>query len=309
MEKSYDIIGMGVCAFDVLVEVDRFPGRDEKLRARRVVTQGGGLVGTALVAAARLGGRCAYLGALGDDSFAESCAREFEAEGVATDLIRREKGSSVVTAFIVADRSAGTRMILYTAEGAAKLRPEEVAEEVIAQGRVLHVDNFFPETALKGARIARSLGVPVTMDMERRESPNHEFVALGDYVIVPLGLAADLYGASGLEEAARALYEKVAAGGGRMAVVTDGTRGSLGVHEGGVIRQPAYRAEIVDTTGCGDVYHGAFALGVARGWEPERTMAVASATAALKCRKLGGRQGIPTMREVEEFLESAEPIE
>ncbi len=308
MDQEYDVIGIGVCAFDILIEVDRYPGADEKMEAARIETQGGGVVGTALVAAARLGGRCAYLGALGDDSFADFSVAEFEADGVDTRLIRRVGNASVLVALIVADRSAGTRMIVWTSDRAPRISPADVSEEVIRQARVVHVDNYYPAPALEGARKARALGVPVTMDLELQDEGAEEFLTLGDYVIVPLEFAQQRYGADDVEVGARALYEELAAHGGRAGVVTDGTRGSFAAHGGGSIRQPAYRVEVVDTTGCGDVYHGAFALGVARGWELDRTMRVAAATAALKCRELGGRRGIPDAGEVEEFLRTAEPI-
>lgn len=310
MECRYDVIGMGVCAFDLVSEVAEYPGSDEKVRALRVRQQGGGLVGTALVAVARLGGRCAYLGALGTDTFGDFCVRDFEREGVDTRHIRRPEGESALIAIITAARSAGTRMITWSDERAPQLRPEEITEQVVGQAAVLHVDNYFPESALRGARVARSLGVPVTMDLEPQEEDGDRFLELGDYVIVPLDFAQARYGAVSTEQAAERLFAEIAPHGGRAGVVTDGTAGSVAAGEDGVVRQPAYRAEqVVDTTGCGDVYHGAFALGVARGWPMERVMRVASATAALKCRRLGGRAGIPTMDEVEQFLSSAHPIE
>ncbi len=308
MGTEYDVIGMGVCAFDLVIEVDRCPGPDEKRRADRIRQQGGGLVGTALVAVARLGGRCAYLGALGDDTFGSFCVSEFEREGVDTRFIRRPAGMSALVAVIVADRSAGTRMILFTDQDAPRLEPGTVTADVIGRARVLHVDNYFPEASLAGARLARSLGVAVTMDLERQDERTGEFLAAGDYVIVPEDFARARYGTEGAEPGARALHEEVAPHGGRAAVVTDGVHGSFAVTADGTVAQPAYRCEVVDTTGCGDVYHGAFALGVARGWDLERIMRWAAATAALKCRKAGGRAGIPAMGEVEEFLRTAQEI-
>jgi len=306
MAKQYDVVGMGVTAFDIIVEVDRYPAADEKFEARRVVEQGGGIVGTALVAAARLGGHCAYLGALGDDSFADFSVKEFEREGIDTRYIRRVPGASVLLALIVADRSAGTRMIVWTGERAPRLDPDDVPEAAIRRAAVLHVDNYYPESALAAARIARSHGVPVTMDLEMSEESADAFLTTGDYPIVPLEFARQRYGIEGMEEGARALYDEVASHGGTAAVVTAGTAGSVGVSADGVVRQPAFPAQVVDTTGCGDVYHGAFALGVAKGWTMERSMRVAAATAALKCRKLGGRAGIPTMEEVRALLQSAD---
>lgn len=302
MEKAYDVVGVGVTAFDIIVEVDRYPGADEKMEARRVVEQGGGIVGTALVAAARLGGCCAYLGALGDDAFADFSVKEFEREGIDTSHIRRVPGASVLLALIVADRSAGTRMIVWTGDRAPKLEPDEVPEGPIRRARVLHVDNYYPESALAAARIARSYDVPVTMDLEMSDESADEFLGNADYPIVPLEFVQQRYGVEEAEEGARALYEEVASHGGTAALVTAGTDGSVGVSAEGLVHQAAFAADVVDTTGCGDVYHGAFALGVAKGWSLKRCMQVAAATAALKCRKLGGRAGIPTMEDVEALL-------
>ena len=309
MEPTYDVIGIGVCACDLVVEVGRCPGPDEKARADSMRQQGGGLVGTALVAVARLGGRAAYLGALGDDSFGDFCVQDFEKEGVDTRFISRPAGASALVAVIVADRSAGTRMILWYDERAPRPSPTEITADVIGSARVLHVDYHYAGPALAGARIARSLGVAVTMDLEFVDEHTGEFLALGDYVIVPEHFARSRYGAWTAGEGARALYREIAPHGGRAAVVTAGARGSSVVTADGAIAQPAYRAEVVDTTGCGDVYHGAFALGLARGWELARIVRTASATAALKCRKLGGRAGIPTLAEVEAFLRTATTIE
>jgi sulfofructose kinase len=305
MEKEYDVIGMGVCAFDLVIEVDRYPGADEKRPADRIRQQGGGLVGTALVAVARLGGRCAYLGALGEDTFGSFCVREFEREGVDTRFISRPAGKGALVAVIVADRSAGTRMILFTDENTPLVQPEAVRADVIGRARVLHVDNYFPDAALQGARLARSLGVPVTMDLERQDQRTEEFLATGDYAIVPEDFARARYGTEGAKDGARALFDEMAPHGGCAAIVTDGVRGSFAVTAQETVMQPAYRCEVVDTTGCGDVYHGAFALGIARGWDLPQAMRCASATAALKCRKAGGRAGIPTMGEVDVFLRTA----
>jgi ribokinase len=265
-------------------------------------------VATALVAVARLGGRCAYLGPLGDDYFAQFCFDEFVREGVDTSYIRRAEGSSVVKAIIVACPATGTRMILNTLEDNPPAAAEDVPEEVIRRTRVLHVDNFQPVAARAAARLARRLGVPVTMDLERGGADPDDLLPLGDYVIVPQQFVRDRYGARTPQDGARALFEEIEPHGGRAGVGTCGEAGSWAARADGTIHQPAYRAPVVDTTGCGDVYHGAFALAQSRGWELERVMSYASAVAALKCRQRGGRAGIPTEEEVQAFLRDAEPI-
>ncbi len=308
MSKLYDVLGIGCCCFDIVAEVDRLPGPDEKVQMPRMRIQGGGLVATALVAVARLGGRAAYLGVLGDDYFSQFCADEFEREGVETGLVRRVPGASVLKAIVVAQPATGHRMIFFTREGRRELDPSHVTEELVRQARALHVDAFEPQAAVKACRMARSAGVPVTMDLEADGGPADELLAVGDYAIVPLEFCRQRYGTEDMAGGAAALFEEIAPHAGEAAIVTAGTRGSYAVWDNGALHQPAYRVQVVDTTGCGDVFHGAFALGVARGWDLERIMPFAAATAALKCRELGGRAGIPTGPEVEEFLRSAEPI-
>jgi len=308
MNRNYDVVGIGCCALDITLEVDRYPAADQKVAARSLSKQGGGLVATALVAAARLGGTCAFIAALGDDFLAQFMVDELESEGVDTRYIRRVAGASVITAVIIADSTAGTRTIVYDDSQQPRTDPEQVTADIIRAAKVLHIDNYQREAALKGAEIARSLGVPVTVDLEGGGEEADDFLALCDYVIVPLEFARSHLGAQDMRGGARALFDAIAPHGGRAAVVTNGTEGSYLKSGELEFFQPAYRVAVVDTTGCGDVFHGAFALGVARGWPLARIMQVASATAALKCRKPGGRAGIPSLQEVESFLQRAEPL-
>jgi sulfofructose kinase len=307
-EKLYDVVGMGCCAFDIVTEVRRYPGPDEKMAVGGIRTHGGGLVATALVAVARLGGRAVFLGPLGDDYFAQFCVDDFEKEGVETRYIRRVPGKSVVTAIIVACPAEGTRMILSTAADYPRAGEEDAIEDAIAAGRVLHVDNFQPEACLRAARMARRHGVLVTVDLEFDGRREDEFLQVVDYGIVPLAFARRRYGLDEPAEAARRLFDEMAPHGGAAAVVTAGVRGSWAVWDGEEFHQPAFRATVVDTTGCGDVFHGAFALGLARDWDLPAVLRYSSAVAALKCRRLGGRAGIPNAREVGDFLASAETI-
>jgi sugar/nucleoside kinase (ribokinase family) len=307
-EKLYDVAGIGCCAFDIVTEVPRFPDADEKMSVEGIRTQGGGLVATALVAVARLGGSAVFMGPLGDDYFAQFCVDDFRREGVEARYIRRVPGKSVVTAIIVACAAEGTRMILSTAADYPQAGQEDVVEDVIACSRALHVDNFQPAACLAAARIARAHGVPVTVDLEFEGRREDEFLQVVDYGIIPLAFARRRYGVDRPAEAARRLFDEMSAHGGEAAVVTAGTQGSWAVWDGGELHQPAFRAPVVDTTGCGDVFHGAFALGLARGWNLPRILEFSSAVAALKCRRLGGRAGIPSADEVDDFLASAETI-
>ena len=303
-DRTHDVVGIGCCALDITFELESYPEPDQKVRAPGFGMQGGGLVATALVAVARLGGKSAFIASLGDDSLAQFAVDELRDQGVDVRYIRRVPGKSILTALIIADRSAGTRTVLFSEQHQPRTEPEQVTEELVGSARCLHVDNFQPEAAAKAAEIARSTGVPVTVDLETGGKEADILLELGEYVIVSLDFVRDRFGSEGMEEGARALFEKISCHGGRVAVVTNGDQGAFLKAADLKHFQPAYSVDVVDSTGCGDVFHGAFALGVARGWDLKTIMRVSSATAALKTRKLGGRAGIPDMEEVTRFLEN-----
>jgi len=304
INSTYDVLGIGCCALDITFELETYPEPDEKVRVPSYGIQGGGLVATALVAVARLGGRSAFIASLGDDSFAQFAVDELEDQGVDIRYIRRVPGKSILTALIIADRSAGTRTVLFSEQNQPKTEPAQVTEELVGSARCLHVDNFQPEAAAKAAEIARSAGVPVTVDLETGGKDPDLLLELGEYVIVSLEFVRNRFGTEGMREGVKALFDEISCHGGRVAVVTNGGQGAFLKAADLEYYQPAYAVDVVDSTGCGDVFHGAFALGVARGWDLKIIMRVSSATAALKTRKLGGRAGIPDMDEVTRFLEN-----
>jgi sugar/nucleoside kinase (ribokinase family) len=162
---------------------------------------------------------------------------------------------------------------------------------------------------VRAARLARGAGIPVVADLEASEGPLFgELLALVDHLILPWDVATALTGASSGPEAARGLWEARAdpgAGGRSAVVVTRGTEGSWCVcaeRPGKVFHQPSFRVETVDTTGCGDVFHGAYAAALREGQPVEERLRFAAAVAALKATRVGGQKGIPSRGEVEKFL-------
>ena len=148
----------------------------------------------------------------------------------------------------------------------------------------------------------------VLMDAERTEPGNDAMAAHATHVIASHRFAESRVGQCDFREAARRLYRKLAQKDPAKVVgVTAGVKGSFFVTAGEEFHQPAFRVAVVDTTGCGDVFHGAFAFGLSRDWELRRVARFAAAVSALKARKLGGRAGIPSYAETEEFLKSAKP--
>jgi len=298
---ALDVLGLGCTAIDDLLYVASYPVADTKMRVRHRERHCGGLTATALVAAARLGSRCAFAGVLGEDELSRFVVNRFVEEQIEVGYVRRRAEARPVYALIIVDESTKTRTILYDIEGAFGADPQWPAEEVIRAARVLFVDQFGMEGMTRAARIARQAGIPVVADLESDEYPGFAgLVELVDHLIVSCGFAARLSGQSDPAKAARQLWRADR----RATVVTAGDRGCwyLGESAAEVRHQPAFAVDVVDTTGCGDVFHGAYASALARGLELEDRIRFAAATAALKATRRGGQAGIPKRPVVEEFL-------
>jgi ribokinase len=303
MTSTYDILGLGVVAVDDLLYVDGWPAPDVKVRVRRRERQCGGLTGTALIAAARLGARCAYAGTLGDDEFSRFVVDAFQREEVDTTRVVHRDDATPVLSTVVVDETRHTRNIFYqvpASSGADATRPDD---DFIRAARVLFVDQYGVEGMIRAARVACEAGRTVLADFEHAGgSPRFdELLALVDHLVVPAAFARTLTG----EDDPASGVRRLMAAGREVVCVTCGTDGAYFVSsdEPGTVRhQAAFEVETVDTTGCGDVFHGAYAFALARGMPVAARVRLASAAAAIKARHPGGQKGIPTFHEVETFL-------
>jgi sulfofructose kinase len=297
-----DILGVGSVAIDDLLFVAAYPPADAKARVLRRERQCGGLTGTALVAAARSGARCGYAGVVGIDELSDEVAREFERVGVDTRWMAREPHARVIYSVIVVDDQQQTRTIFYDLDGAIGMNPLWPPAAAIQSARALYIDHLDPEMVMRAARIARGAGVAVIADFEYVSSPQFaELLALVDHLILPADFAAQLSGQNNPREAAQALW-----GAGReLVAVTCGADGVWWVGSAAPDQpqhQPAFAVQVVDTTGCGDVFHGAYAAAFTRGLPAQDRIRYAAAAAALKATRAGPQGGIPTRAEVETFL-------
>ncbi len=301
-EPTFDVIGIGCCCWDYLGVVEQYPGLDAKVAMKQLVQQGGGQAGTAMAAVARLGGRAAIFGRVGDDEFARRNYEAFQAEGVDTSGLVTVPGTTSQFAFCAIDEASGKRSIFYIHGTKGKFRPEELPREKLLDCKCLLVDGHHNVAAVAAAGWAREQGTPVVLDLERPQVQDEQLVSLASHPIVPEHFAVDFTGEADFRDAAQAMLER----GPEVVILTRGPEGAVAVTHEGLIEQPALPVEpVVDTTGAGDVFHGAFAYGIALGYDLARNLKFASAVAALKCRVLGGRAGIPTMEETEAFLREA----
>ncbi len=303
MGSSIDILGVGCVAVDDLLYVADYPAADGKTQVLGRERHCGGLTATALVAAARLGAQCGFAVTLGDDElsrFVRECLRE---EGIELEWVRRSPEARPIHSIVIVDQHRGTRTILYDLDGFRATGPDGPDEQAIRSAGVLFVDHVVAEDAIRAAGIARAVGIPVVADLESDRVPRFsELLGLVDHLVVSQGFAEQLTGASDPAAAARAL----AAPDRQAVVVTCGAEGCwyLGSDEPGPpCHQPAFEVEVVDTTGCGDVFHGAYAAGLVEGLDLAARVRLAAATAALSATRSGGQAGIPVRQAVQAFLE------
>lgn len=262
--------------------------------------QGGGLTATALVAATRLGARCAFAGLLGDDDISRWVEADLQREGLDTSQAVRHPDARPIHAVIIVEQQQQTRTILYSLKGLVGADESAPSAEVIRSARVLFVDDFGIAGHIRAAKIARDAGMPIVGDFEREKEPLlPELIQLVDHLILSAGFVERFAGISDPEAAVRHLWHDRRAA----VIVTGGVEGSWYTTDGQtVVHQPAFPVKAVDTTGCGDVFHGAYAAALNWGMPIADRVRFASAAAALKATQPGGRQGIPTRAQVEAFL-------
>ena len=296
----FEVVGLGCSCFDLLGVVPHLPGPDEEIRMLETKQQGGGEVATALVALARLGCSVAYLGKVGDDPFGDFIRKEFDQYGVDTRHLIVEPGAVSQASVVLVDKPSGKRTIIACVPTFTELQPAQLPPGLIEQARYLHLDGVHRAAALEAARQARRAGVTVVLDADVSALYDDipELIGETDILIPSMAFARSF---TGTEDVDRAI-DRLRAYGPSIVLVTLGDQGSRGYAAGRRFHVPAFPVEVVDTTGAGDVFHGAFLCGMLQQWELEKSVEFASAVAALKCTRLGGRTGIPNRQETIQFL-------
>jgi sugar/nucleoside kinase (ribokinase family) len=248
-----------------------------------------------------MGRACDYAGTLGDDELSRFVLDRFEAEGVSVRYLVRRAEARPYHSTILLDTELKTRTILFDEQDVMGADPDLPAQEVIRSARVLLVDQVGLPGMIRAARIARAAGIPVVADLERNLSaPMAELLALVDHLILPCGFAQEITGLADCPAIVRALWRP-----GRAAVViTRGAQGAWYVTDedpDAVYHQPAFRVQEVDTNGCGDVFHGAYAAGLSEGMPAAERIRFAAAVAAQKATKTGGQKGVPLRSDADLF--------
>lgn len=298
--KTRDVLGFGCTAIDELLYVDEWPERDYKTPIRCLETQGGGLGATALVAAARLGARCSYAGMLGFDEPSRHVTQILETENIDLSLVSWQEGASAVRSFIVVDTSHHTRNIFFSRPSllGAPLAPPDESE--VAASRCIFIDHYGGDGNVRVCEIAKRYQVPVVADFERDNVPEWEaFFPLVDHLILSYSFATRLTNETELSGIVQSLWNEHR----EVVVITQGEQGAFASEDGqNILHSPAFPVEVVDTTGCGDCFHGVYCATLAWNFSLEKRLLWANAAASLKARTTGAQKGLPTRVEVETAL-------
>lgn len=297
--KSYDVVGCGYACIDFLGTVPHFPEIDTKLDLTTLTIQGGGPVATALVALARLGARTLFLGKVGSDDFGRQILEGLKAEHVAVEATVATDQTSPFAFVLVTPDSR--RTVVWTRGTAPLLSPGEVDADLITSGRVLILDDIEIPAGIRAAEIARESGIPVILGAGTPRAGIEQLIRLSDEVVMAEKFPFRLTGERDHHQALAAILKL----GPKRATVTMGDRGCLHLDAGGALHdQPAFKIEAIDTTGAGDAFHGGYVYGRLQDWDMPQVLRFASAVAALKTRKVGGRTALPDLAEAMSWLEA-----
>ena len=302
--KPFDVVGMGLNSVDHLCLLPEFPTSNSKMEMLRFVKSGGGQVATAMVALSRWGIKTKYIGKAGSDELGEFSINSLREEGVDVSSVTVEPHCTNQFAVILVESKGGERTILWNRDRRLMYREGELRKEEVCSGKILHLDGHDIHAAIQCAKWAKEGGIPTVLDIDKVEPLTAELLKWVDFLIASSSFP---FRFTGISDHRKALLELQKSTPG-FAGCTLGPDGALALVDGEFIRVPGFQVKAVDTTGAGDVFHGGFIYGLLRNWELEEILRFANAAASLKCRDMGGRKGIPTLQEAEEFLNQTQRL-
>jgi sugar/nucleoside kinase (ribokinase family) len=298
---EFDVVGVGLNATDTVLMVPRFPAYGSKAPFTREFYSVGGQVATAVVTCAHLGLRAKYIGSVGDDERGRLQMDSLRDSGIDIAHVQQRANCPNQSAYIVVDESTGERTIFWNRPGCLTISPEQIMPDQILCARLLHIDGHDTPAVEHAARIARGAKMPVTVDVDTIYAGFDRVLPLVDYLIASAEFPARW---TGIEDPCAALVSIQRASGMRVAAMTLGAHGALAYSEGRFHYSPAFVVNCIDTTGAGDVFHGAFCYAVLKQMPIADALEFSNAMAALNCTAPGARGRIAGVDEARRFMQS-----
>ena len=299
---KYDVVGVGLVVVDHLVILAKHPDQDTKTNIISDAYQVGGPVPTAQVLLSRFGKACAFIGSWGDDQYGPLIAENLAQENLDLSASRLLPGTRSGYAQVWIDEQAGTRTI-------ACHRPQdwidsdELEPALFSQTRALHLDGWPSQTSLRAAQLARQARAIVCLDTGSLKPGMPELIPFVNVMNCPRRFINEYLETDDVMTAGPALLAQ----GPELVTITDGTNGAWLFTAEGMMHCAALEVLSLDTTGAGDIFSGALLYGVLEEWPLERVLQFASVTAALKCERLGNRDALPKLAELEAVLQTRAP--
>jgi sulfofructose kinase len=299
VKKGFEVVVVGRACVDHLCVVERYPKEDAKVPMSMRLVEGGGQGATAACCAARLGGKVAYVGCLGDDREGLFCMKRLRDFCVDTSHVRIIPGGRTPYAYVLITSTSGKRTIVYEPGTLPVIEPDAALLDLLTHaGSIL--------LGPQATNLARPLSdvpdlPPTVYDCERDRSGLADMMALADYFIPHYGFL----GSSALDISGSSKHERIRSLAGMVTgrlVVTDGKHGAYYLDGQGLVRVRPPKVPARDTTGAGDNFHGAFALAASRGFDLHDAVRLSTAVASLSCRGYGGREGLPDYEEALEVM-------
>jgi sulfofructose kinase len=300
---AFDLVGVGLNATDTLLLVPKYPQLGAKVAFEREILSPGGQVATALATCSKLGLRTKYIGAVGDDERGRVQMASLREANMNLDDVEIRAGCPNQSAYIVIDQSTGERTIFWHRPDCLTIDPAHITPEKITCARMLHVDGHDTPAVARAARIARDLGIPVSVDVDNVYPGFDQVLPCVDYLVGSTEFPERWTGEHDPFHALERIQNQY---GMRVAAMTLGPHGALAREAGQFVNSPGFVVNCVDTTGAGDVFHGAFCYSVLKGASVRDALEFSNAMAALNCTKLGARGGIATADEARDLMQRGE---
>jgi sulfofructose kinase len=294
-----DVLCVGHASYDLVYSIPHHPSEDEKMVADGFLSCGGGPAANAAVQVAKLGLKSSFSGYLGNDLYGDKHNQELIDYGVIVDKVVR--GASPTPLSTVLLKPDGKRALI-NYKGETKALPEGSVDFSDSKAKVILFDGHEPHISLPLAKNAKAQGITTVLDAGSVHEGTLALMSLVDHLVCSEKFALQLHG--DIETALRHLVKispnvVITLGESGLVWRNGDTRGAL----------PAFSVNVVDTTGAGDAFHGAYAAAAALGMEWPGALGYASAAGALCCTKAGARLGLPDLYAHQELYQSAKKIQ
>jgi sugar/nucleoside kinase (ribokinase family) len=289
--KSFDVIGVGLAAVDVLWRSPENITQGGKNEVADMLLQGGAPAGTTTSQLGHLGYKSAFLANLGENTLSAIAIEEFKRYGVDADLFNTLPGSAPALALCEINSKTAERTVYYNLSNYRTLRQQDIPLDVLSKAQLIIIDSFELEAMEIILEAVRDTPVRTVLDLEHGSKDTLiRCLKMGTDCILPWEAAQALTDCDNPEAALHMMAEWTQAN----LLITDGVKGSWAWTKDGILHQPVFQVDAIDTTGCGDAYHGAYAVGILEGWDLPTRMEYGAWIASNVAKVLGGRTGLPS---------------